>query len=63
MTEANTTRVRLTTPHGDMVVEFFPDKAPNHVENFISLARKGFYDGTKFHRTIPGFMIQVAPRR
>ena len=58
MTEANTTRVRLTTSHGDMVVEFFPDKAPNHVENFISLAKQGFYDGTKFHRTIPGFMIQ-----
>ena len=59
MSDAKTTRVRLTTTHGDMVVEFFPDKAPNHVENFISLAKQGFYDGTKFHRTIPGFMIML----
>ena len=34
------------------------DKAPGHVKNFLDLARKGFYDGTTFHRVIPGFMIQ-----
>ena len=51
-------RVRIQTESGDMVAEFFPDKAPRHVENFIKLAREGFYDGTRFHRIIPGFMIQ-----
>jgi len=39
-------------------VEFFEDKAPGHVKNFKDLAKKGFYDGTIFHRVIPGFMIQ-----
>ena len=39
-------------------VELYPDKAPNTVNNFISLANKGFYDGLTFHRVIPGFMIQ-----
>jgi len=48
----------LDTSMGKIVVMFFPDKAPNHVKNFIKLASKGFYDGTKFHRVIPGFMIQ-----
>ncbi len=43
---------------GVMVVEFYPDVAPNHVANFEKLARVGFYDGTCFHRVIPGFMIQ-----
>ena len=38
--------------------ELYPDKAPNTVNNFISLANKGFYDGLTFHRVIPGFMIQ-----
>ncbi|HEX2613780.1 MAG TPA: peptidylprolyl isomerase [Fibrobacteria bacterium] len=41
-----------------MDIRFFPDKAPNHVKNFIDLAEKGFYNGTKFHRVIPGFMVQ-----
>ena len=40
------------------MIEFFPDKAPGHVENFIKLANDGYYDGTTFHRVIPGFMIQ-----
>jgi cyclophilin family peptidyl-prolyl cis-trans isomerase len=48
----------LHTNLGDITLRFFPDKAPNHVENFKKLAREGFYDGTKFHRVIPGFMIQ-----
>ncbi len=43
---------------GDIVLKFFPDVAPNHVENFVQLAKEGFYDGTTFHRVIPGFMIQ-----
>lgn len=41
-----------------MTAELYPDKAPNTVRNFISLAGKGFYDGLTFHRVIPGFMIQ-----
>jgi len=48
----------LDTDAGTIVLGFFPDAAPKHVENFIKLARSGFYNGTKFHRTIPGFMIQ-----
>jgi cyclophilin family peptidyl-prolyl cis-trans isomerase len=48
----------LHTNHGDIVLKFFPDKAPKHVESFKKLVREGFYDGTKFHRIIPGFMIQ-----
>ncbi len=52
------TRAVIKTDLGDMVVEFFPEAAPNHVNNFTVLARKGVYDGTTFHRVIPGFMIQ-----
>ena len=48
----------IETSAGTMTLEFFPDKAPGHVENFVKLAEDGFYDGTIFHRTIPGFMIQ-----
>jgi cyclophilin family peptidyl-prolyl cis-trans isomerase len=48
----------LNTNLGRIVVRFFADKAPKHVESFKSLVAKGFYDGTKFHRVIPGFMIQ-----
>lgn len=48
----------LQTKLGKIVIRFFPDKAPNHVKNFIALCKSGFYNGTKFHRTIPGFMIQ-----
>jgi len=43
---------------GQIVLRFFPDVAPNHVKNFIDLAKQGFYNGTTFHRVIPGFMIQ-----
>lgn len=48
----------LHTNLGDIRVRFFADKAPKHVQNFLDLAKSGFYDGTKFHRVIPGFMIQ-----
>ena len=43
---------------GDIVLKFFPDVAPGHVKNFTKLAGEGFYNGTTFHRVIPGFMIQ-----
>jgi peptidyl-prolyl cis-trans isomerase B (cyclophilin B) len=48
----------IKTSEGEMVLEFWPEVAPGHVENFKQLARKGFYDGTCFHRVIKGFMIQ-----
>jgi peptidyl-prolyl cis-trans isomerase B (cyclophilin B) len=48
----------LQTDMGDIQIKFFYDKAPKHAENFIDLSEKGFYDGTFFHRVIPGFMIQ-----
>src|SRR5574340_621254 len=54
---AETTAI-IETKFGNIELKFFPDVAPNHVNNFIELARKGFYDGTTFHRVIPGFMIQ-----
>ena len=50
--------VVLETNLGNIVIDFFPNDAPNHVENFIGLAESGFYDGVIFHRIIPGFMIQ-----
>jgi peptidyl-prolyl cis-trans isomerase B (cyclophilin B) len=48
----------IKTSAGEMTVEFWPDVAPKTVENFKTLAKKGFYDGTAFHRIIKGFMIQ-----
>ena len=48
----------IKTKFGDIYIKFYPDVAPNHVANFIKLAKAGFYDGTIFHRVIPGFMIQ-----
>jgi peptidyl-prolyl cis-trans isomerase B (cyclophilin B) len=48
----------IETNHGSIAIEFFPSIAPNHVENFLKLARSGFYEGTLFHRIIPGFMMQ-----
>jgi len=51
-------RAIIKTKFGDIEVKFFPDVAPRHVENFIKLAKSGFYNGTIFHRVIPGFMIQ-----
>jgi peptidyl-prolyl cis-trans isomerase B (cyclophilin B) len=45
-------------PLGEIVLKFFHNVAPGHVKNFMDLAKKGFYNGTTFHRVIPGFMIQ-----
>ena len=53
--------IKVTTkgePLGEIALKFFPDVAPTHVKNFIKLAKEKFYDGTTFHRVIPGFMIQ-----
>ena len=46
------------TPRGPINVELYPDKAPLTVANFVNLAKRGFYDGLKFHRVIPDFMVQ-----
>jgi cyclophilin family peptidyl-prolyl cis-trans isomerase len=46
------------TEHGDMVIDLFADKAPITVNNFVFLARQGYYNGTTFHRVIPNFMVQ-----
>jgi cyclophilin family peptidyl-prolyl cis-trans isomerase len=51
-------RVEFKTNLGIITVELYPDKAPQTVANFLQYARDGFYDGTIFHRVIPGFMIQ-----
>jgi peptidyl-prolyl cis-trans isomerase B (cyclophilin B) len=56
-TQPNEVAVIKTTA-GELVLEFWPDVAPKTVENFKTLAKKGFYDGTAFHRIVKGFMIQ-----
>ena len=48
----------IKTSQGDVTIRFFADKAPAHVKNFVDLCASGFYDGTLFHRVIPGFMVQ-----
>jgi peptidyl-prolyl cis-trans isomerase B (cyclophilin B) len=48
----------IDTKFGKITLKFFPEVAPGHVKNFIDLAEKGYYNGTTFHRVIPGFMIQ-----
>ena len=48
----------IETTYGIIVIQLFPDVAPGHVDNFVRLANEGYYDGTTFHRVIPGFMIQ-----
>lgn len=48
----------IKTQFGEMELVFFPELAPKHVESFMELAKAGFYNGTIFHRVIPGFMIQ-----
>ena len=52
-------RAVIETSKGTIVVELYADKAPKTVENFVTLAKKGFYNGIIFHRVIPGFMIQT----
>jgi peptidyl-prolyl cis-trans isomerase B (cyclophilin B) len=56
--EGKAPRAIVTTKFGEMELVFFPQLAPKHVESFLKLAKKGFYNGTIFHRVIPGFMIQ-----
>lgn len=51
-------KATIKTNKGDIVLELFGDKVPNTAGNFAKLAKEGFYDGTKFHRIIAGFMIQ-----
>lgn len=51
-------RVAIETDFGRMVLELFPREAPAHVDQFLDLVAKGFYDGTTFHRVVPGFLIQ-----
>ena len=48
----------IETKFGNIELRLLPEVAPGHVDNFLKLAREGFYDGTTFHRVIPGFMIQ-----
>ena len=52
-------KATIETDQGTIVVELYKDKAPKTVENFVTLAKKGFYNGILFHRVIPGFMIQT----
>lgn len=54
-----TTRVKIETTLGDIEAELFAADAPKTVENFVTLAKKGFYDGIIFHRVIPDFMVQT----
>ena len=56
--EAQSLVARIKTKRGDIVFEFFPHDAPGTVASFVKLARAGFYDGLKFHRVEPGFVIQ-----
>jgi len=52
------TQAVIMTKFGTITLRFFPDVAPQHVKNFLDLARQGFYNGTTFHRVVRGFMIQ-----
>ena len=52
-------RALLETSVGPITVEFFPDKAPEHVRNFLRLASAGVFDGTAFHRVVRGFVVQT----
>ena len=49
---------RMDTDAGEILLVFYPELAPHHVDNFVHLSRTGFYDGTRFHRIVPGFVIQ-----
>ncbi len=50
--------IQMKTNFGTLVIELFPDKAPNSVENFLTYVRAGFYEGTLFHRVISNFVVQ-----
>ncbi len=52
------TKAEMITDKGTMLIEFYDEDAPNTVQNFVELSKKGFYDGVIFHRVIPDFMIQ-----
>ncbi|HEY1429350.1 MAG TPA: peptidylprolyl isomerase [Candidatus Tumulicola sp.] len=56
--EARNSRVRIATDKGDLVLELYPDDAPIHVAAFMKLVKNGFYNGLKFHRVEPGFVVQ-----
>jgi hypothetical protein len=56
---ANGAKVRIKTVHGDIVYQFYPDKAPNTVKRITTLIKDGFYDGLIFHRVVPGFVFKV----
>jgi len=56
--ESTIYRVTISTDKGEIVMDLDPRLAPNTVNNFVSLARDGFYDGLTFHRVVPGFVIQ-----
>ena len=58
MAEAENTNVRMETSKGTIMLELYNDEAPQTVENFVSYAQDGFFDGTIFHRVIPDFMLQ-----
>ena len=58
VTMENAKQAVLATSMGDITIEFRPDLAPETVKNFKKLASEGFYNGTTFHRVIPGFMVQ-----
>lgn len=51
-------KATIKTNHGEIVIQLFPEQAPKTVENFVGLAKKGYYDGVIFHRVINDFMIQ-----
>jgi len=58
--QAGTQQAVVTMENGGQItLEFFPADAPKHVENFVTLVRKGFYDGQRFHRVEPGFVVQL----
>lgn len=52
------TKAEMELEQGTMTIEFYDDDAPNTVENFVTLANQGYYDGLTFHRVIPNFMVQ-----
>ncbi len=56
--ETKSPRAVIEMEQGKIVIDFYPKDAPETVANFVKLAKKGFYDGLKFHRVVPGFVVQ-----